>query len=187
LHLINAIRHLRAGTQVVLCAGAPDTPEIGEEMKKKVEEARKDSSHEIIWIPQMLPKREIISLYTHASVFICPSVYEPFGIINLEAMACETPVVASKVGGIPEVVVPGETGFLVAFDPKGPEDFEPKDPDAFSRGLAAAANTLLDDGELRLSMAKKARKRVEDHFAWTQVARRTHHFYQELIQNHGRP
>jgi alpha-maltose-1-phosphate synthase len=187
LHLINAIRHLRPGTQVVLCAGAPDTPEIGEEMKKKVEEARKDSSHSIIWIPQMLPKREIISMYTHASVFICPSVYEPFGIINLEAMACETPVVASKVGGITEVVVPGETGFLVPFDPKGPEDFEPKDPDRFSRDLAAAANELLDNGALRQSMAKKARKRVEDHFAWTQVAKRTHHFYQELIQNHGRP
>jgi alpha-maltose-1-phosphate synthase len=187
LHLINAIRHLRTGTQVVLCAGAPDTPEIGEEMKRKVEEARKDSSHSIIWIPQMLPKREIISLYTHASVFICPSVYEPFGIINLEAMACETPVVASRVGGIPEVVVPGETGLLVAFDPKGPEDFEPKDPERFSRDLAAAANSLLDNGELRQTMAKKARKRVEEQFAWNQVARRTHHFYQELIQNHGRP
>jgi starch synthase len=186
LHLINAIRHLRPGTQVVLCAGAPDTPEIGEEMKRKVEAARKDSSHSIIWIPQMLPKREIISLYTHASVFICPSVYEPFGIINLEAMACETPVVASKVGGIPEVVVPGETGILVPFDAKGPEDFEPKDPEAFSRGLADAANTVLDDGELRRAMGKKSRKRVEDFFAWTQVARRTHHFYQELIQQHGR-
>jgi glycogen synthase len=186
LHLINAIRHLRPGTQVVLCAGAPDTPEIGEEMKKKVEAARKDSSHAIIWIPQMLPKREIISLYTHASVFICPSVYEPFGIINLEAMACETPVVASSVGGIPEVVVPGETGLLVSFDAKGPEDFEPKDPERFSRDLAAAVNSLLDNADLRSSMSKKARKRVEDHFAWTQVAKRTHNFYQELIQQHGR-
>lgn len=186
LHLINAIRHLRPGTQVVLCAGAPDTPEIGEEMKRKVEEARKDSTHSIIWIPQMLPKREIISFYTHASVFICPSVYEPFGIINLEAMACETPVVASAVGGIPEVVVPGETGLLVPFEPSGPEDFEPRDPETFSRDLAKAANALLDNPELRLSMSKQARKRVEDRFAWNQVARRTHHFYQELIRNHGR-
>jgi glycogen synthase len=186
LHLINAIRHLRPGTQVVLCAGAPDTPEIGEEMKQKVEAARKDSSHPIIWIPQMLPKREIISLYTHASVFICPSVYEPFGIINLEAMACETPVVASAVGGIPEVVVPGETGLLVPLEAKSAEDFEPKDPEKFSRDLAKAANTLLDNGELRMTMSKKARKRVEDQFAWTQVARRTYHFYQELIRNHGR-
>lgn len=187
LHLINAIRHLRPGTQVVLCAGAPDTPEIGAEMKTRVESARSDSDHSIIWIPQMLPKREIISLYTHASVFICPSVYEPFGIINLEAMACEVPVVASHVGGIPEVVVQGETGLLVPFAAKGADDFEPKDPEAFSLGLAAAANSLLDNAELRRSMAKHARKRVEEHFAWTQVARRTHHFYQELIQNHGRP
>lgn len=186
LHLINAIRHLRLGTQVVLCAGAPDTVEIGEEMKRKVEEARKDSTHSIIWIPQMLPKREIISLYTHASVFICPSVYEPFGIINLEAMACETPVVASAVGGIPEVIVPGETGLLVPFTPRSPEDFEPVDAGKFSRDLAAAANTLLDDAELRRSMGKKARKRVEDHFAWTQVARRTYQFYEELIRNHAR-
>ncbi len=187
LHLINAIRHLRPGTQVVLCAGAPDTPEIGAEMRLKVEQARKDSSHPIIWIPQMLPKREIISLYTHASVFICPSVYEPFGIINLESMACETPVVASQVGGIPEVVVPGETGILVPFAPQGPENFEPKDPEAFSRNLAAAANSLLDNPDLRLRMAKNARRRVEDHFAWAQVAKRTHQFYQELIQTHARP
>jgi len=186
LHLIKAIKHLRPGTQVVLCAGAPDTPEIGEEMKKKVEEARKDSSHSIIWIPQMLPKREIISMYTHAAVFICPSVYEPFGIINLEAMACETPVVASQVGGIPEVVVPGETGLLVPFKARGGDDFEPVDADKYSRDLAAAANSLLDDPGLRRAMAKKARKRVEDHFAWTQVARRTQQFYEELIRTHAR-
>jgi glycosyltransferase involved in cell wall biosynthesis len=155
-------------------------------MKKKVEAARKDSSHPIIWIPQMLPKREIISLYTHAAVFICPSVYEPFGIINLEAMACETPVVASKVGGIPEVVVPGETGLLVPFQARGAEDFEPADAGKFSRDLAAAANTLLDDAGLRRSMAKKARKRIEDHFAWSQVAKRTHQFYEELIRTHAR-
>jgi glycogen synthase len=186
LHLLNAIRHLRPGTQVVLCAGAPDTPEIGEEMKRKVEAARQDSAHTIIWIPQMLPKREIISLYTHAAVFVCPSVYEPFGIINLEAMACETPVVASQVGGIPEVVVPGETGFLVPFQARGAEDFEPVDAAGFSRDLAAAANLLLDDGALRRTMAKKARKRIEDQFAWSQVAKRTHHFYEELIRTHAR-
>ncbi len=187
LHLINAIRHLRPGTQVVLCAGAPDTPEIGEEMKKRVEAARQDSTHPIIWIPQMLPKKEIISLYTHAAVFICPSVYEPFGIINLEAMACETPVVASAVGGIPEVVVPGETGLLVPLDSKGSDNFEPKDSESFSRDLASSVNTLLDDPALRLTMSKKARQRVEKQFAWSQVAKRTHQFYEELIRNHGRP
>ncbi len=186
LHLIKAIQHLRPGTQVVLCAGAPDTPEIGVEMKNQVEASRQDSDHEIIWIPQMLPKREIISLYTHAAVFICPSVYEPFGIINLEAMACETPVVASAVGGITEVVQHGETGLLVPFQAIGPNDFEPKDSEKFSRDLADATNSLLDNADLRQSMAKKSRKRVEDHFAWSQVAKQTYHFYQELIEKHGR-
>lgn len=185
LHLINAIRHLEPGTQVVLCAGAPDTKEIGEEMTRKVEEARRDSSHPIIWIEKMLPRKEIISLYSHAAVFICPSVYEPFGIINLEAMACGAPVVASKVGGIPEIVVDGKTGFLVAFESKSGEDFEPKDPPKFSADLAAAANTLLRAPEKRKEMASKARKRVEDLFSWVSVAARTHQFYQELTRAHA--
>jgi starch synthase len=186
LHLINAIRHLEPGTQVVLCAGAPDTKEIGEEMTRKVEEARRDSAHPIIWIEKMRPRKEIISLYSHAAVFICPSVYEPFGIINLEAMACGAPVVASKVGGIPEIVVEGQTGYLVGFSPVGGEDFEPKDPAKFSVDLAAAANSLLRAPEKRKEMAAKARKRVEDLFSWASVAARTHQFYQELIRNHVR-
>jgi glycogen synthase len=186
LHLINAIRHLKEGTQVVLCAGAPDTREIGEEMTRKVEAARRDSSHPIVWIEKMLPKKEVIALYSHAAVFVCPSVYEPFGIINLEAMACGAPVVASKVGGIPEVVVHGDTGLLVGLEARGPEDFEPKDPARFSRELAAAVNSLLESPELRKAMAAKARKRVEDQFAWSQVAARTHQFYQELIGKHAR-
>ena len=169
-----------------MCAGAPDTPEIGLELEKKVEEARLDSDHPIIWIAQMLPKRDIISLYTHATVFVCPSVYEPFGIINLEAMACGTPVVATRVGGIPEVVLDGETGLLVPFQPRGGDDFEPRDPERFSAELAESVNRLLDAPELRLSMGEKARRRVEEHFAWSQVAARTHQFYQELIQNHAR-
>ena len=115
IHLVNAIRHIAPGVQVVLCAGAPDTQEIAAEMTRGGRaRARADSPHTIIWIPEMLPKDEIITLYTHAALFVCPSVYEPFGIINLEAMACETPVVASAVGGIKEVVVHGETGLLVA-------------------------------------------------------------------------
>ena len=128
IHLVNAIKDIRPGVQVVLCAGAPDTEEIGREMEEKVEQARRESAAPIIWIAQIVPKEEIIPLYTHASVFVCPSVYEPFGIINLEAMACETPVVASAVGGIKEVVIPGKTGLLVPFDPGQPRELRAPGP-----------------------------------------------------------
>jgi starch synthase len=181
LHLVNAIRYLRTDAQVVLCAGAPDTPEIAVEMSDAVERARAESTHKIVWIRDMLPKDKAVHLYTHAAIFVCPSVYEPFGIINLEAMACETPVVASAVGGIPEVVVHGETGLLVPVDPVSASDVEPADPDRFSRALAAAVNLLLEDPELRQSMARKARARVEKHFSWSSIARQTVEFYGDLI------
>ncbi|HEX8199089.1 MAG TPA: glycogen synthase, partial [Isosphaeraceae bacterium] len=145
IHLVNAIKHIRPGVQVVLCAGAPDTPEIGREMAAGVEQARREATNPILWIPQIVPKDDIIALYSHAALFVCPSVYEPFGIINLEAMACGTPVVASAVGGIKEVVVPEQTGLLVPFEPIGPTDFEPRDPARFAADLAAAINRLLDD------------------------------------------
>ncbi len=119
LHLVRAIRHMEGDLQVVLCAGAPDTEEIGAEMAALVEEARRESSVPIHWLADMLGKEDVITLYSHADVFVCPSVYEPFGIINLEAMACETPVVASAVGGIPEIVVPEETGLLIPFPARG--------------------------------------------------------------------
>jgi glycogen synthase len=182
LHLVRAIRHLTPGLQVVLCAGAPDTPEIGAEMSALVEEARRDSEARIVWIRDMLPKRDTITLYTHAAVFVCPSVYEPFGIINLEAMACETPVVASAVGGIPEIVVPGETGLLVPFEPLGGGDPEPRDPDAFARALAAAVNTLMADPERRAAMGVAARARVLAQFSWRRIAQLTLDFYRELAR-----
>jgi len=185
IHLVNAIRHLRPGVQVVLCAGAPDTPEIATEMAAAVERARSDSAHDIIWIQEMLAKDLVISLYTHAAIFVCPSVYEPFGIINLEAMACETPVVASAVGGIPEVVEHGETGLLVAPEAISATDVEPRHPDQFSRDLAVAVNTLLDDPALRDRMAVQARARVEQKFSWTSIARQTLEFYEELVGAHG--
>jgi glycogen synthase len=181
IHLVNAIRHIRPGVQIVLCAGAPDTPEIAVEMTEAVERARARSPHDIIWIQEMLPKDKVISLYTHAAIFVCPSVYEPFGIINLEAMACETPVVASSVGGIPEVVEHGETGLLVAPEAISATEVEPRNPEQFSRDLATAVNVLLDDPALRASMAEKARIRVERKFSWTSIARQTLEFYQELI------
>ena len=149
-------------------------------MTQAVERARSDSTHRIVWIQEMLPKDKVITLYTHAAIFVCPSVYEPFGIINLEAMACETPVVASAVGGIPEVVDHGETGLLVPPEAIGPTEVEPKHPEQFSRDLASAVNVLLDDKDLRLTMGEKARARVERDFSWTSIARQTLEFYQEL-------
>lgn len=184
IHLVAAIRHLRPGTQVVLCAGAPDTPEIGREMEAKVEEVRGQTSNRIVWIRQMLPKDEVIALYSQAALFVCPSVYEPFGIINLEAMACGTPVVASAVGGIREVVTP-ETGILVPLEARGGTDFEPKDAERFARDLATAINQLLDDPERRRLMGARARERVEQHFSWTSIARRTLEFYRDLTQARG--
>lgn len=183
IHLVNALKYLKEGFQIVLCAGAPDTKEIAAEMEKAVTEAKKESKNPILWIPEMVPKDDVISLYTMASIFVCPSVYEPFGIINLEAMACETPVVAAKVGGIPEVVIPGETGLLVPIDNKGGADVEPKNPDKFARDLADAVNSIVDKPDTLKAMALKSRRRVEDHFSWTSIAAKTVDFYGELIRN----
>ena len=185
MHLVRAIRHFQPGVQVVLCAGAPDTPEIATEMAAAVDAARADSPHRIIWIREMLPRETLIRLYTHAAIFVCPSVYEPFGIINLEAMACETPVVASAVGGIPEVVEHGETGLLVVLEVINPTESEPRHPEQFSRDLAAAVNTLLQDAALRAAMARRARIRVEEHFSWTSIARQTLAFYEDVIARHN--
>jgi alpha-maltose-1-phosphate synthase len=183
LHLVRAIRYLDPGMQVVLCAGAPDTKEIGEEMAALVEEVKGEAAARVIWIPEMLPKEEVIALYSHADVFVCPSVYEPFGIINLEAMACETPVVASAVGGIPEIVVPGETGTLVPFEAQGDGSAEPVDADGFSRALASAVNDLMRDPSRREAMGRAARERVLAHFSWRAIAEQTADFYRELMVN----
>lgn len=186
VHLVRAIRYLTTDTQVVLCAGAPDTPDIAAEVSAAVELARAESPREIVWIHDMLPKSSLVPLYSGAAVFVCPSVYEPFGIINLEAMACATPVVGSAVGGIPEIVVDGETGVLVGFEPAGNTSGEPKDPDRFSRDLAAAIDRLIADPGLRLRMGRNARARVEKHFGWPSIARQTLDFYEELVSAHMR-
>jgi glycogen synthase len=187
LHLVNALRHLTPETdegpvQVALLAGAPDTEAIEQEMTDLVEQARADAGVEITWIPEMLPKDDVIAFYTGATVFVCPSVYEPFGIINLEAMACQTPVVASAVGGIPEIVVPGETGLLVEFDPQSVEEPDPTDPEAFSKALAENVNALLTNPDRRAAMAAASRTRVEDVFSWQSIARQTLDFYQDLAE-----
>ncbi len=179
LHLANALKYLPPDTQVVLSAGAPDTPEIGQEMKARVEAARRAGAERVVWVEQMVPRADLIKLYSHAAVFVCPSVYEPFGIINLEAMACETPVVASAVGGIPEIVVPGETGTLVPF--AAGSDFEPEDPEGFARDLAAAITELLAHPERSETMGKASRARVEEKFSWRAVAEATLAFYRSLL------
>ena len=185
LHLVRAIPLLPAGVQVVLCAGAPDTPEIGREMEALVHAVRREAAASIVWIPEMLPKSDVIALYTHADVFVCPSVYEPFGIINLEAMACETPVVASAVGGIPEIVVPGETGLLVPIETVGGGSPEPRDPAAFARALGEAVDALLADPARRSAMGAAARARVLRHFSWASIAKQTLGFYRELLDRPG--
>jgi glycogen synthase len=181
LHLVEAIHHLDPEIQVVLCAGAPDTEEIGAEMEARVETARSETDNPIVWIAEMLPREDVITMYTHAEVFVCPSVYEPFGIINLEAMACETPVVASAVGGIPEIVVPNETGLLVDVDPTEGDSVEPADPEGFARRLADGVNALMADPARRDRMGAAARQRVEEHFSWRAIAEQTLAFYETLL------
>jgi starch synthase len=218
-HLVEAIPHLPPGTQVVLCAGAPDTPEIANEMREKVQAltgvdvtAAADATppgtqppvvavesdeinnppghaaatgdptgrgHNIVWIEQMVSKEEAIQLYSHCAVFCCPSVYEPFGIINLEAMACRAPVVASATGGILEVVVQDQTGHLVPFEADPTTTF-PIDPARFSRDLAARITELLKDPAKAKAMGEAGRKRVEDHFSWTAIATQTIDLYKSL-------
>ncbi|MCA0153841.1 glycogen synthase [Winogradskyella vincentii] len=182
IHLVNAIKYIDPDTQIVLCAGAPDTEEIAKEMEGAVAEASKSRSN-IFWIDKMLDKKDVIQLYSHASVFCCPSIYEPFGIINIEAMACETAVVASAVGGIKEVVVEGETGLLVNLEQQKVAPFEPVNPDKFSRDLADGVNKLINDKDLRDKMAMKGRKRVEDFFDWKAIAKQTKSIYKSIIQD----
>jgi glycogen synthase len=180
LHLLNAIPHLDAGTQVVLCASTPDAPDIAKEVEEAVGRVQATRGR-VVWIREMVDRRTAIELYSHAAVFCCPSIYEPFGIINLEAMACETPVVASGVGGIREVVVHGETGFLVNVEQNQEPPFEPVDPAGFSRALADHLNRLLRDALLRQAMGAKGRQRVEALFSWPAIAEKVLALYTSLL------
>jgi glycogen synthase len=181
IHLVRAIRHMNPDFQIVLCAGAPDTPEIALEMQAAIAEAR-GIREEIVWIEKMVSRPEAIALYSGAEVFVCPSIYEPFGIINLEAMACGTPVVASAVGGIKEVVVDGETGFLVPLKQMTESPFEATDPEAFANDLATKVNLLMADPVLASKMGAAGRKRAEELFSWDAIARKTERLYAKLLQ-----
>jgi glycogen synthase len=178
-HLVRAIQFMDPGFQIVLCAAAPDTPGMAEEMRIAVERA-KARRPGIIWIDEMVDQKTARELYSHAAVFVCPSIYEPFGIINLEAMACETAVVASAVGGIKEVVVDGETGFLIPLEQMNESPFEASNPEKFARDLATRINQLMKERQLRERFGKAGRKRVEEHFSWAEIASKTKKLYETL-------
>lgn len=179
VHLVHALRHLDPDIGVVLCAGQPDTPEIAREMEEGVAEAREHRS-DLVWIPEMVSRTDVRQLYSHAALFVCPSVYEPFGIINLEAMACETAVVASAVGGIPEVVVDGETGVLVPLELSPDDPMSPADPDRYARDLADAVNRVMADPEGRRRMGLAGRQRAVERFSWAAIADETVDLYASL-------
>ncbi len=178
VHLVRAAPSIDPAAQLVLLAGAPDTEEIGREMAQAVEDARGERDG-IVWIDRMLSRAQVVQFLSHAAVFVCPSVYEPLGIVNLEAMACETAVVASAVGGIPEVVADGETGLLVPVELG--RNGEPVDPPRFSAGLADAVNSVLSDPARAREMGAAGRRRVLAEFTWSAVADRTVELYRRVL------
>jgi alpha-maltose-1-phosphate synthase len=180
IHLLNAVRYINEGVQIVLCAGSPDTEEIKREISSIIKIIQKERGN-IVWIDEMVSREALIELYSNASVFVCPSIYEPFGIVNLEAMACETPVVASAVGGIKEVVVDGETGFLIEYKQKENGNGELEEPEVFHKSMAERINLLLENLEMQKVFSKNARKRVENYFSWDKIARETKKLYENIL------
>ena len=174
-YLVDAALDFDPEAQLVLCAGAPDTREIGEEVERRVERLRAARGN-VIWVDEFLPKRDVIQLLSHATVFACPSIYEPLGIVNLEAMACEAAVVATATGGIVEVVVDGETGLLVPFEQE-PGGIEPVDGEAFSAAIAERVNALVADPARAAEMGRAGRRRAVEAFDWAAIARETVEVY----------
>jgi starch synthase len=179
-YLLRAAWSLPPEVQLVLLAGAPDTPEIGAEVAELATALNEKRGH-VIWVQEHLPKPEVIQVLTHSTVFVCPSVYEPMGIVNLEAMACETAVVATATGGIPEVVVDGVTGLLVPLLQAPDGTGTPLDPDRFVADLAAALDTVLADPARAAAMGKAGRQRAVDHFSWDAIAQRTLEVYRGVL------
>jgi alpha-maltose-1-phosphate synthase len=180
-YLLQAAHHFDPGVQLVLLASSPDTPEIRAEVAAGIDSLKTERDG-VFWISEMVPKKDLIELFTAATVFVCPSIYEPMGIVNLEAMACETAVVATATGGIPEVVADGETGLLVPIDPDPADPYgAPKDPAAFAAAFADAVNTVVRDTSLARSMGLAGRRRAVEHFSWTAIAERTRDLYASLL------
>ncbi len=179
-HFLHAARHLDDKAQIVLAASSPDTPEMEAEVEEAVKFLKLTRSG-VVWIRDAVDRDRLASLYAGAAVFVCPSIYEPFGITNLEAMGSKTPVVASHVGGIPEIITEGETGHLVTFSPVSDTDPEPQAPELFARDLALRINALLRDPAKAARMGEAARERVEKVFSWPAIARQTLEFYQSTI------
>jgi alpha-maltose-1-phosphate synthase len=170
--LLAAALKLDPQYQLVIVASSPDTPEIAAEVAALAARVSAERGN-LVWIDHFISREDLIHLHSHATVFVCPSIYEPFGLVILEAMACDTPVVASRVGGIPEIVVEGETGYLV--------DFNPADPDAFTSALAGRLEKLLGDSTLAATMGKAGRERVLQHFGWRAIASQTVQLYDRLL------
>ncbi|MFO1153438.1 MAG: glycogen synthase [Rhodospirillales bacterium] len=180
-YLLAAADQIAPEMQIVLCAGESDTPELQAELEAFVEELKMRRPG-VIWIPEMVDRQTTIALYSHATVFCCPSIYEPFGIINLEAMACGTPVVGSGVGGIPEVVVDGETGLIVNLPLSAAPPHDPTDPDGFVAGLAGAINHFAANPALARKMGAAGRERVLQLYSWQSIAKRTHELYNAVAK-----
>ena len=181
VHFLHAAKYLDPALQLVLCVGEADTPEIGEEFKRLCAAVESQRGGGVVRIEGMLPRPEVAQILSHARAFVCPSVYEPFGIVNLEAMACGAPVVASAVGGIPEIIVEGETGHLIAFTGDGTAKNEPAEPDAFARALAERINGLAADEARARRFGQAGRARVVEHFSWNAIAARTAELYRTLV------
>ena len=182
VHLVRAAQQFDPETQVVLLAGAPDTPEIAAEFEGAFAELQAKRKSPVIWVQEMMPRAAVRQVLTHATLFACPSVYEPLGIVNLEAMACETAVVASAVGGIPEVVVDETTGLLVPYDPARAGD--PEFVATFETDFAAKVNRLTRDTALAEKFGKAGRQRCIDEFSWEQIARETIAVYEKAMAFH---
>ncbi|WP_433045447.1 glycogen synthase [Dactylosporangium sp. CS-033363] len=178
-YLLRAARDLPPDVQLVLLAGAPDTPEIAAEVTALADELKASRSG-VVWVQEMLPKREVIQVLTHATLFVCPSIYEPMGIVNLEAMACQTAVVATATGGIPEVVADRETGLLVPIEQVADGSGTPLDAARFEADLAEAMTALLEDPARAAAFGRAGRQRAVDHFSWAAIADRTHAVYQSV-------